>query len=78
MYATQGVSRRMDDTDPENADVIDLVIQLCTQIGMMMEDVSPMALEASREGLEERVADLQGAIRVMSAIADAAEATLQS
>lgn len=28
---------------------------------MMMEDVSPLALDASREGLEERVAKLVGA-----------------
>ena len=68
----------MDDTDPDNSDVIDLVVQLCTRIGMMMEDVCPVALDASREGLEERVADLRGAIRVMATIADAAEAMLGS
>ena len=67
----------MDATDPDNADVIDLVIQLCTRIGMMMEDVCSVALDASHEGLEERVADLQGAIRVMAAIADAAEGFCQ-
>ena len=50
----------MDDNAPENADVIDLVIQLCTRIGMMMEDVCPVALDASREGLEERVNDSEG------------------
>ena len=68
----------MDATDPDNADVIDLVIQLCTRIGMMMEDVCPVALDTSRERLEERVNDLRGAIRVMATIADAAEAMLQS
>lgn len=67
----------MDDTDPDNSDVIYLIIQLCTRIGMMMEDVCPVALDASREGLEERVADLRNAIRVMATIADAAEAMLQ-
>ena len=68
----------MDKADPDNADAIDLVVQLCTRIGMMMEDVCPVALDASREGLEERVADLRGAIRVMATIADAAEAMLGS
>ena len=66
----------MDATDPDNADVIDLVIQLCTRIGMMMEDVCPVALDASRDGLEERVSDIRGEIRAMATIADAAEALL--
>ena len=68
----------MDEADPDNAEVVDLVVQLCTRIGMMMEDVCPVALDASREGLEERVADLRRAIRAMMTIADAAEAMLQS
>ncbi len=68
----------MDETDPDNCDVIDLVIQLCTRIGMMMEDVCPVALDASRAGLKERVAILRGAIQVMMTIADAAEAMLPS
>ena len=66
----------MDDNAPENADVIDLVIQLCTRISMMMEDVCPVALDASRDGLEERVSDIRGEIRAMATIADAAEALL--
>ena len=66
----------MDDNAPEKADVIDLVIQLCTRIGMMMEDVCPVALDASRDGLEERVSDIRGEIRAMATIADAAEALL--
>jgi hypothetical protein len=44
--------------------VIDLVVQVCTRIGMMMEDVSSMALDAKCEGLKERVDDFRGAIRV--------------
>lgn len=66
----------MDHTDPDNTDLIDLVVQLCTRIGMMMEDVSPMALDTSREGMEERVAGLQGAIRGMAVIVDAAKEML--
>ena len=76
--ATQRVSRPMDKADPDNADAIDLVVQLCTRIGIMMEDVCPVALDAAREGLKERVANLQGAIQVMMTIADAAEAMLRS
>ena len=68
----------MDEEDLNKTDVIKLVVQLCTRIGMMMEDVSPIALDASREGLEERVAYLRGAIRVMAKIADAADAMLKS
>lgn len=66
----------MDDNAPENADVIDLVIQLCTRIGMMMEDVCPVALDASRDGLEKRVSGIRGEIRAMATIADAAESLL--
>jgi len=47
----------MDETEPDNADVIDLVVKLCTRIGMIMEDVSPLALDASRGGMEFRVVD---------------------
>lgn len=68
----------MDEADPDNTHVIDLVVQLCTRIGMMMEDASPVALDALPEGLHERVADLRGAIQVMMTIADAAEAMLRS
>jgi hypothetical protein len=68
----------MDEADPDNTDVIDLVIQLCTRIGMMIEDVCPLALDASREALEEWVADLQGALRVMATITDAADAVQKS
>ena len=68
----------MDEVEPDNGDMIDLIVQLCTRIGMMMEDVSLVALNASRDGLEGRVSELQGAIGIMAAIADAAEAMLQS
>ena len=75
--ATQGVSRPMDEDDLNKTDVIDLVVQLCTRIGMMMEDVCPVALDALREGLEERASGLRRAIQVMKTIADAAEAMLK-
>lgn len=66
----------MDETDAVDPDVIDLVVRLCTQIGMMMEDLSPLALDASREGLERRVSDVASTTRAMAVIAAAAEALL--
>lgn len=66
----------MDDAEGHDSDVIDLVLQLCRRIGMMMEDANPLALDASREGLNERVADLASAARAIATVADAAEALL--
>jgi hypothetical protein len=57
--------------------VVDLVLQLCTRVGIMMEDVSPRALDASRNGLEGRVAEIAKAARVIATAADAAEALLR-
>jgi hypothetical protein len=42
----------------------------------MMADASSLALDASRQGLEQQIAELAGAIRVMDAIAHAADAFL--
>ena len=67
----------MDHAEPIDPDLIDLVVQLCTRIGMMMEDVSPLALKASRDGLEVRITHLVGAIRTMTPLADAIEALLE-
>ena len=67
----------MDDADAHDSDVMDLVVQLCTRIGMMMEDVSPRALDASRESLKQRVADIVTATQAMVTIADAAQALLR-
>jgi hypothetical protein len=41
----------MDDPDATDRDLVHLVVQLCTRIGMIMEDVSPLAIDASRNGL---------------------------
>ena len=67
----------MNDADVIDPDVIDLVVQLCTRIGMIMENATPVALDASREGLEERIAALAVATRTMATIAAAAEGLLQ-
>ena len=66
----------MDEADTIDPDVKDLIVQLCTRIGMMMEDVSPLALDASHEGLEKRVADLASIVQSMATVADAAKALL--
>jgi hypothetical protein len=67
----------MDETDSSNRDLIDLVIQLCTLIGTIMEDVSPVALNATRDGLEARVAEVAFASRTITSLVDAAEMLLQ-
>jgi hypothetical protein len=72
-----GVSADVDGTDAIDPEVIELIVQLCTRIGMIMEDVGPLALNASREGLRARVAEIAVEIRAITAISNAAEALLQ-
>ena len=67
----------MDDAYAIDPDLIELVVQLFTRIGMIMEDVSPLAINASRDGLETRVAEVVSAIRTMSALARAADLLVQ-
>ena len=66
----------MDDAEAIKPEVIDLVVQLCTRVGMMMEDVGPLALDASRTGLEKRVAELANSVRKMSVVVAAAQTIL--
>ena len=75
-HATPSVRGALDDLEAQDTNVADLVTQLCTRIGMMMEDASPPALNASLERLEQRVADLAGAVKAIVAVADAAKALL--
>lgn len=65
------------DDDAIDLELIDLVIQLCTRIGMIMEDVSPLTLNASREGLEACGVEVARAIRTMATLAAALEVLLQ-
>ena len=67
----------MGDTDAIDPERIGLIVQLCTRIGMIMEDACPLALDASRDGLEARVADLVRSIRATAALADAIEVLLR-
>ncbi|HUE80379.1 MAG TPA: hypothetical protein VMN38_12220 [Sphingomicrobium sp.] len=67
----------MDDADAPDPDRMDLVVQLCTRIGMIMENMIPLAIDASRDGLKGRVAEVVRATRTMAALADAVEALLE-
>jgi hypothetical protein len=71
------VSPDMDDADAIDPDLISLIVQLCTRIGMIMEDEASVAIDASHERLASRIDELADAIRRMAAIADAAKALLE-
>jgi hypothetical protein len=64
----------MEEAAAIDSERIDLVVQLCTRIGMIMEDVSPLAMDGSFEGLHARVAAMVYATRRMAVLASAAEA----
>ena len=68
---------RMNDDHAIDAERIDLIVQLCTRIGMIMEGASPLALDASRDGLEARVADVVHSIRAVAALAEAVKVLLR-
>ena len=66
----------MADEYPPDANKNELVIQLCTRIGMMMEDLSPLALDVSPVGLEARGAQITQGISAMATLAHAAQALI--
>lgn len=70
------LSAHMDDADATDPNRMDLVVQLWTRIGMIMEDMSPLAIDASSDGLKERVAEVARATRTMAVLVDAVEALL--
>jgi hypothetical protein len=74
--ATGAVSVPMDDVTALDPDVIELVVQLCTRMRMIMENVSVLAVDASHEGLEQRVVELATTAQTMAAVADAAQRLL--
>jgi hypothetical protein len=67
----------MNDADAIDPDLIELVVQLCTRIGMMMEDVSPLAIDASSDGLKRRIAEVVRATRTIAVLVDAVDALLK-
>ena len=57
-------------------DLIALVVQINTRIGMIMEDVSLLALDATTEGLEARIRKIADAGRRIAALVGAAQALI--
>ena len=66
----------MADEHPPDANKNELVVQLCTCIGMMMEDLSPLALDASPVGLEARLAQITQGVLAMATLAHTAQALI--
>ena len=63
-----------------DADTADLVDQICTRIGMMMEEASVIALTTRRLSNEQRVAavaQLRTTTRIISALAEAAKMLIE-
>lgn len=59
-----------------DADLVALVVQLNTRIGMIMEDVSLAALDATSEGLKARVQAIAAASGRITALVGASQALL--
>ncbi len=59
-----------------DADLIALVVQLNTRIGMIMEDVSLVTLDATPEGLDARVQENAVASARIAALVGAAQALM--
>jgi hypothetical protein len=55
----------------------EFALQLCTRIGMMTKDLTPVALDASHEGLEARVAEVAPGVKTMAAVVPAVEAPIE-
>ena len=58
-------------------DTMELIAQLCTQVGMLMEDASPVAVtigHSNPEEMRKRLGDLAGAAEKISRLISAAQA----
>ena len=66
----------MNGADELDADTIDLINQLCTRVGMLMEDAAPLALRRSRSGpeLSSRLLELRAIVTSMASLIEAAKA----
>ncbi len=64
----------MTGADELDADTIDLINQLCTRVGMLMEDAAPLALHQSGSGpeLKSRLMQLQASVTSMASLIAAA------
>ena len=67
---------RHDGPDELAADTIDLINQLCTQVGMLREDSAPLALYRSGSGpeLKSRLLQVQASVTSMASLIAAAGA----
>ncbi len=59
-----------------DADTIDLINQLCARVGMLMEDVAPLALHraGSSPALKSRLRQLEATVKSMTSLVTAAKA----
>ena len=66
----------MTGADELDADTIDLIDQLCTRVGMLMEDAVPLALHrsGSRPELQSRLLQVQASVTSMGSLIAAARA----
>ena len=66
----------MTGADELDADTIDLINQLCTRVGMLMEDAAPLALHRSGSGpeLKSGLLQLQASMTSMASLIGAARA----
>ena len=64
----------MAEDDPLDGDTLDLINQLCTRIGMIMEDAAPLALQLSttRQEVASRLSLLNDSVVSMAALVAAA------
>lgn len=64
----------MTGADELDADTIDLINQLCTRVGMFMEDAAPLALHrsGSEPELKSTLLQLQGSVTSMASLIVAA------
>lgn len=59
-----------------DADTIDLINQLCTRVGMLMEDSAPLALHRSQSGpeLKSRLSQLEASVTSVASLIAAVRA----
>lgn len=66
----------MKGADKLDAETIDLINQLCTRVGMAMEDAAPLALHQSQSGpeLKSKLLQVQASVTSMASLTAAARA----
>ena len=67
----------MDSKSEIDPDLLALITLLCTRIGIIMQDVSPVALTTTAEGMTLRVKQVAAASSAINKLASAAEVLIQ-